>query len=113
MARKVVVEMVDDYDGQSPAEETVTFALDGVAYEIDLSVLNANNLRGVFEHWTPHARRIGRASRGKGGKGRSANSKEQTAAIRDWARGKGIEVSSRGRIAAEVVQQYNQESSAS
>src|SRR5262249_55610348 len=36
MARKVEVRLVDDLD-QTPAAETVLFALDGVSYEIDLS----------------------------------------------------------------------------
>ncbi|WP_280483877.1 histone-like nucleoid-structuring protein Lsr2 [Nocardia farcinica] len=106
MARKVVVQMVDDYDGQSPAEETVNFALDGIAYEIDLSVLNASSLRGIFEQWTPYARKVGRTRRARGSQAKPATDRDQTAAIRDWARKKGIEVSSRGRIAAEVIEQY-------
>ncbi|MGF6884844.1 hypothetical protein ABIA39_006975 [Nocardia sp. GAS34] len=32
-----VVESVDDFDGKSPAGETVHFGIDGVMYEIDLS----------------------------------------------------------------------------
>jgi nucleoid-associated protein Lsr2 len=40
MAQKVQVLLVDDLDG-SEATETVTFGLDGVAYEIDLSSGNA------------------------------------------------------------------------
>ncbi|MGS2807670.1 MULTISPECIES: Lsr2 dimerization domain-containing protein [Nocardia] len=46
MARKVTVELVDDYDGQSKVEGTVVFGLDSTTYEIDLSVLNASALRG-------------------------------------------------------------------
>ncbi|MDE1675444.1 histone-like nucleoid-structuring protein Lsr2 [Nocardia gipuzkoensis] len=105
MARKVVVEMVDDYDGQSPAKETVGFALDGIAYEMDLSELNAGQLRGLFEQWTPHARRVGRTRRG-GSQARPTSDREQTQAIREWARQEGLEVSSRGRITAEVVEAY-------
>ncbi|WP_433521618.1 histone-like nucleoid-structuring protein Lsr2 [Nocardia pseudovaccinii] len=105
MARKVIVELVDDYDGKSQAEETVIFALDGVAYEIDLSVLNGAKLRGIFERWTPNARKVGRAPRGKS-QARPAVDREQTQAIRDWARKKGMEVSNRGRISAEVVGEY-------
>ncbi|WP_306359796.1 Lsr2 family protein [Nocardia sp. CC227C] len=108
MARKVIVEMVDDYDGQSKAEETVLFAVDGVAYEIDLSKLNAAKMRGMFEQWTPHARRVGRVPRGKAaGKPRPAVDREQTQAIRDWARKNGFEVSSRGRVPSEVLEAYN------
>lgn len=52
MARRVVVTLVDDFDGVSAAEETVTFAIDGATYEIDLSETNAAKLREVFEQWT-------------------------------------------------------------
>ncbi|MFF3567803.1 histone-like nucleoid-structuring protein Lsr2 [Nocardia jiangxiensis] len=107
MARKVIVELVDDYDGKSPAEESVLFSLDGVEYEIDLSVLNAAALRGIFDQWTPHARKAGRVSKSKGQKvSRSSAEREQTAAIRDWARKNGYSVSTRGRIQAEVVEAY-------
>ncbi|WP_378738175.1 Lsr2 family protein [Nocardia brasiliensis] len=107
MARKVVVTLVDDFDGESQAEETVMFAVDGVGYELDLSVLNASKLRGVFEEWTPHARKVGRVPRGKNGAVRPAGDRAQTAAIRDWAKQSGIEVSSRGRVSAEVVEAYS------
>ena len=37
MAKKVTVTLVDDFDGEGAADETVEFGLDGVSYEIDLS----------------------------------------------------------------------------
>ncbi len=105
VARKVTVELVDDYDGKSKAEETVVFGLDSTTYEIDLSVLNASALRGFFEQWTPHARKVGRIPKGKS-VARSATSREQTQAIREWARQNGYEVSSRGRIQADIIEAY-------
>ncbi|WP_216908752.1 Lsr2 family protein [Nocardia sp. NBC_01377] len=105
MARKVTVELVDDYDGKSEAQETVRFAVDGVDYEMDLSVLNGARLRGIFEQWTPHARKAGRVPRGESGSGQ-ATDREQAQTIREWARSNGMEVSSRGRISAEVVEAY-------
>ena len=47
MAQKVQVILVDDIDGGT-AEETVSFSLDGVSYEIDLSTANAAKLRDAF-----------------------------------------------------------------
>ena len=44
MAQKVNIVLVDDLDG-TEATETVTFGLDGVSYEIDLSAANATRLR--------------------------------------------------------------------
>ncbi|WP_280501544.1 histone-like nucleoid-structuring protein Lsr2 [Nocardia farcinica] len=108
MARKVVVTIVDDYDGESQAAETVSFALDGVGYEIDLSETNAAALRKVFEQWTPYARRVGKSS----GRSRSVKQQrergdqEQASAIREWARHTGYAVPSRGRVSADVVAAY-------
>ncbi|WP_280378039.1 histone-like nucleoid-structuring protein Lsr2 [Nocardia wallacei] len=111
MAKKVTVELIDDYDGKSKAEDTVRFGVDGVEYEIDLSMKNAGKLREVFEQWTGPARKVGRIPRGKSKiGGRAAADKEQTGAIRDWARKNGYDVSSRGRISANVVEAYNKAS---
>ena len=49
MAQKVQVLLVDDLDG-SEATETVSFGLDGVSYEIDLSSGNAGELRNELAH---------------------------------------------------------------
>ncbi|GAB2694149.1 histone-like nucleoid-structuring protein Lsr2 [Nocardia thraciensis] len=111
MAKKVTVELIDDYDGKSKAEETVRFGVDGVEYEIDLSMKNAGKLREAFEQWTGPARKVGRIPRGKSKiSGRTSADKEQTGAIRDWARKNGYDVSSRGRISADVVEAYNKAS---
>ncbi|WP_024805764.1 Lsr2 family protein [Nocardia sp. BMG51109] len=106
MAKKVTVTLVDDYDGKSSADETVQFSIDGRNYEIDLSVKNAGKLRELLEPWTANARKLGRAGRKGGTRTRSAANSEQTAAIREWARAQGYEVSSRGRIPAEIAQAY-------
>src|SRR5438309_801803 len=58
MAQRVEVVLIDDLDG-GDAAETVTFSLDGVTYEIDLSDENARKLRDDFASWTGHARRAG------------------------------------------------------
>ena len=47
MAQKTIVQLIDDLD-QGPADETVSFALDGAAYEIDLSAANAAKMRDAF-----------------------------------------------------------------
>ena len=48
MAKKITITLVDDIDGTSSADETVSFSLDGVSYEIDLSADNAGKLREMF-----------------------------------------------------------------
>jgi hypothetical protein len=55
VASKTVVEWVDDIDG-GPAAETVSFALDGVEYEIDLSTEHATQLRTALKEFIRKAR---------------------------------------------------------
>ena len=110
MARKVQVILSDDLDENLPADETVSFALDGTNYEIDLAERNANELRDAFSKYVAAARKVGRGTRASGG-GRSRATggrmdREQAGAIRDWARKNGHQVSDRGRIPASVVEAY-------
>ena len=110
MAKKVTVTLVDDFDGAGSADETVEFALDGVSYEIDLSNKNAAKLRGELKQWVDAGRRVGGRRRGRtngSGRGRAAIDREQSAAIRDWARRNGHNVSTRGRIPADVIDAFH------
>jgi nucleoid-associated protein Lsr2 len=54
VASKTVVELFDDLDG-GRADETVSFALDGVDYEIDLSTANATALRDILGEYVAKA----------------------------------------------------------
>lgn len=111
MAKKVTVTLVDDFDGEGPADETVEFAIDGVSYEIDLSVKNAQKLRNEFKPWVDAGRRVGGRRRGRpaggAGRGRPGIDREQSAAIREWARRNGHKVSTRGRIPADVIEAFH------
>jgi nucleoid-associated protein Lsr2 len=114
MAQKVQVLLVDDLDG-GEASETVSFAIDGNNYEIDLSGKNAEELRDAFAKYVGAARKAGRStsSAGRSSSRRSGGSstsmdRDQAAAIRSWAKGKGLKVSDRGRIPATIIEQYNQ-----
>jgi hypothetical protein len=109
VAKKVQVLLVDDLDGGS-ADETVSFSLDGVSYEIDLSAKNAAKLRDAFAEYLGAARKAGRvtATRTAGRQpGTAAADREQNQAIRAWAKKKGMAVSERGRIPAEIVEKYH------
>lgn len=101
MAQKVQVLFVDDVDG-SEADETVSFALDGVLYEIDVSLTHAQALREAVAPWLGHARRTGGRSSRTAAKGRPVVQKVDLTALREWARENGFEVSDRGRISGEV-----------
>lgn len=110
MAQKVTVQLVDDLDG-GPADETVSFSLDGTAYEIDLSAANATELRDAFARYVGPARRVGGRSAGRSagrGTSRRRGGDTRTAEIREWARANGHKVNERGRIPASIVEAYEQ-----
>ncbi|HOF63192.1 MAG TPA: Lsr2 family protein [Dermatophilaceae bacterium] len=105
MAKRTVVVLEDDLDG-SPADETVTFGLDGVSYEIDLSAANAAALRESLARWTGVAERVGgrrSVKRRPGGAAKRGNG----AMVREWARANGHDVSDRGRVPSSVQAAYD------
>lgn len=136
MAQRVIMHTTDDLDGSEGAS-TVRFGLDGVAYEIDLSETNAENLREVFRPFTDVARRTGgRRERGTGPAARASQQTKGNAAatvndgkrvpaavfssppstyatrsrsreIREWAATAGYDLSPRGRIPAAVVEAFD------
>lgn len=62
MAQKVVTTLVDDLDG-TEAVETVTFALEGRSYEIDLNSRNAAKLRSELGKYVKAGRHVPRKYR--------------------------------------------------
>ncbi|GGV20321.1 Lsr2 family protein [Streptomyces spectabilis] len=106
MAQKVQVLLVDDLDG-GEADETVTFALDGKSYEIDLTTANADKLRGLLEPYLKGGRRTGGRASGRGkGRAPAASQSQDTAQIRAWAKDNGFEVNDRGRVPASIREAY-------
>lgn len=113
MAQIREIRLVDDLDGED-ADETVEFGIDGKTYEIDLSKDNVSRLRDAFAAYVAAARRVaGRRRTGSGSAApvsrRPSIDREQNQAIREWARKRGMKVSDRGRIPAEVLEAYHQE----
>ena len=114
MAKRVIHELIDDLDGK-PANETVTFGLDGIVYEIDLSTKNASELRDVLAPFATAGTRLGRGSLtarrhlGSRGRGPAKADPDQNRAVRAWAQAKGLAVSDRGRIRQEFVDRYQAE----
>ena len=110
MAQKIQVTLVDDLDG-GKAEETLSFGLDGTAYEMDLSGKNAKKLRDALAPYLGAARKAGRATpaktRARSGGAPTVADREQNQAIREWAKKQGLNVSDRGRIPPEIVEKYN------
>lgn len=108
MASKTVVILSDDLDG-SEASETIRFSLDNSEYEIDLNEGHANELRQTLERFTNAGRKVsgGRAGRASTSSRKSSSQGGPDAkAVRQWAIENGINVNTRGRIQAEIVEKY-------
>jgi len=120
MAQQTTVRFIDDLDG-SDASGTFDFGLEGRAYQIDLSDDNAAKLRDALAPFIGAARKAGGRGSGRGsGRGRARaqrqtataedkparSNREETAAIREWARANGHKVNDRGRISKSVMEAY-------
>lgn len=104
MAQRVQVQLIDDMTGEE-AQETVTFGLDGVAYEIDLTTEHANEMREILGMYVEKARK----SKGARSASRSVaqSNRQDSQRIRAWAQENGYEVSQRGRINREIIDAYH------
>ena len=111
MAQQTTVRFIDDLDG-SDAAGTFDFAIDGRQYQIDLSDENATKLRDALAPYVGAARKAGGRARGRAARQTAVadkparSNRDQTAAIRDWARENGHQVSDRGRISKSVMDAY-------
>jgi hypothetical protein len=112
MAQHVEVTITDDIDN-SPGAETVTFAFGRggrvTQYDIDLSAKNATAFQKVLDKYIEHGRKVSAARQSRSRvrvNGTNGHDGTDTAAIRAWAATNSIKVSDRGRIAADVIAQY-------
>jgi len=112
MAQKVIREFIDDIDG-SEAERTFTFAVDGTHYEIDLSSENIKEFNEAIAGFVESARARKVKTSGGGHRARktsasgSGRSREQTQAVRVWARQQGHSINDRGRIPVSIQQAFD------
>lgn len=110
MAERIVRQLIDDIDGTEIPDgdgERVEFSLRGVDYQIDLSAANVAKLNDHLKPFIEAAAKVG-GVRGRRSKVSSNGKapKEQLAAIREWARKNGHEVSDRGRIKSEIIDAF-------
>ncbi|MET3934850.1 Lsr2 family protein [Arthrobacter sp. OAP107] len=87
------------------ASETLNFSVDGTEYEIDLNSEHANELRSSLSRYTNVARKT------SGGRGRPVGRKATASdvdakAVRLWAIDNRLQVNTRGRIQADIVEKY-------
>jgi hypothetical protein len=111
MARQTTVRFIDDLDG-SDASGTFDFSLEGRNYQVDLSDQNAAKLRDALAPFIDVARKTGGRRRGRTQRQTgmtdtpAPSNREDTAAIREWARAHGHQVSDRGRIPKAILEAY-------
>lgn len=110
MAQRVHISLTDDLLGDdTPADETLTFGLDGATYEIDLSSDNAAKLRDVLAPYVANGRKTSggrRVTAGPRRGGKASGGATSANEIRAWAREQGMEVSDRGRVREDVKAAY-------
>ena len=105
VAQKTIVKMYDDLDGSEIDAEgkSVSFSFDGVSYEIDLSSKNVQKMREDLRTYTEKARKVSARNRGSA---KAEPAPVDTKAVRAWAEAQGMEVSARGRLSTELIEQY-------
>ena len=114
MAQVQEVRLVDDLDG-GDANITIKFGWEGKWRQIDLSTKNSDQFEDLMAPYVEASTPV----RDKGHRLASVpklpatRDREQTAAIRAWARKNGFSVSDRGRIPRAVEDAYNKRELAS
>ncbi|MGW0731744.1 histone-like nucleoid-structuring protein Lsr2 [Streptomyces sp. NPDC002851] len=107
MAQKVVTTYVDDLTGEeSDKISTHSILVDGAGVEIDLMDENYDKLLELLNPYlqAKGARRI--RGGGKGNSKATSVSKDESSAIRAWAKENGYEISGRGRVPASIREAY-------
>lgn len=105
MAQKTIVTMVCDipHDSEVDGTESVSFAFDGSAYEIDLCGAHSKEIREKLSSFADYARKASTLNRGKRAR---VSAGRRSGDVRQWARQHGYEVSERGRIPTKILSDY-------
>lgn len=108
MVQKTVVTLVCDipHDGEVDGTESVSFAFDGSAYEIDLCGAHSKEIREKLTAFADYARKSAPAARIRRAR---VSAGRDSAEVRAWARQEGYAVSDRGRIPSKVISDYEAE----
>jgi len=113
VAQRTVIQLSDDLDGKPIVDgdgETVEFTYRGQSYKIDLSNKNLEALDNLLAKYIDAARKTGASSgstkrRNPSERPRSGDDVDPKA-VRAWAEERGVKVNSRGRLSADVLEQF-------
>jgi hypothetical protein len=107
MAQRVVTQLISDLSGDElPAGEgeTIAFSYRGISYTIDLTDKEAKGFDKSIAMYLEHAIKVG--GRRKSSSTASSTSDYSAKEVRAWAKDNNIDVPERGRIPADVIEQY-------
>ena len=110
MARRVIEQLVSDLSGKDIKDgegETVKFSIGSTSYQMDLTEAEAGQFYAAVKKYTDVATKTGGRGARSGGGSKNKSDRNQTQAIRTWARENGRVVSDRGRISQDVQDAYN------
>jgi hypothetical protein len=104
--------LIDDLNGSTEDVSAIQFSLDRTDYEIDLDATNQARLRDNLAKYLIAAAIAAQPRRStrrppRGEVKAIPAGREQTQAVRDWARAAGYEISSRGRIPVNVQEAFD------
>jgi hypothetical protein len=107
MAQKTVVTVLCDlpHDSEVAGTESISFAVDGNTYQIDLCPPHSEEFGKKVGTFADHARRV--LSGGRRRRAKPGTARRRGADIREWARTRGHEISDRGRIPDSVISAYD------
>jgi hypothetical protein len=105
MATLTQVTLTCDVCGKAKDVQTRTIGLDGKSYEIDLCPKDGKGLSKAAGDYVSNARKVTARQAPRENNPRP-RSRTETAAIRDWARTSGMQISDRGRVPAAVFRDY-------
>lgn len=110
MARNTIIQMTDDLDG-SEATQSIEFSYRGKNYSVDLNDSNAADFDDALAPYIAAAEKAG-GTQSTRSSGRRSSPKQRSSgdvdpkAVRAWAEANGVSISPRGRIKADVLEQY-------
>lgn len=120
MSQKTTVTLHDDFDESTNGVRTVNFAVDGHAYEIDLSAKHLREFEKAMKPYVEHARKVRKTTAKTTAKAaakvgpakrhtstvRASSAQPAAREVREWAATQGIEVPAKGRVPASVMEQF-------
>lgn len=106
MATRTVTTLVDDIDGSTEDVVTCAFGLGDSHFEIDLNPDHREELESALGKFVAAARLVRGEKPAKQRRSVDRTDRDESHAVRMWAKENGFDVSERGRISKAVIEAY-------